>query len=150
MTPTMLVASSALTFPALAQIGHPEGAAPAGGASEIAPAGNGAAPGPVQQPASPFGGMFGVLLIGLFVFMIVNMFLSSRKQKRERQALLGALQKHDRVQMAGGVIGSIVEIKDAEVVLKVDPTTNTRITFSKSAVQQVLQSSGVEAAAESA
>jgi preprotein translocase subunit YajC len=52
--------------------------------------------------------------------------------------MVSAIKKHDRVQTIGGVIGSVVEIKPDYVVLKVDESSNTRITFARSAVQQVL------------
>ena len=38
----------------------------------------------------------------------------------------------------GGVVGTVVEVKDAEIILKVDETSNTRITFTKSAISQVI------------
>ena len=55
---------------------------------------------------------------------------------------MSAIKKHDRVQTIGGVIGAIVEVKPDEVVLKVDESSNTRITFARSAIQQVLAASG--------
>ena len=57
----------------------------------------------------------------------------------KRLRALGRLG-HDTVQTIGGVIGSIVEVKNDSVVLKVDESSNTRITFSRSAIQQVLNS----------
>ena len=51
------------------------------------------------------------------------------------------MKKHDRVRTIGGVIGAIVEVKSDTVVLKVDESSNTRMTFSRDAVQQVLESS---------
>jgi preprotein translocase subunit YajC len=56
--------------------------------------------------------------------------------------MLAALKKHDKVQTVGGVIGSIVELKPDYIVLKVDESANTRITFAKSAIQQVIASRG--------
>jgi len=41
----------------------------------------------------------------------------------------------------GGIIGSVVELKPRTVVLKVDESSNTRITFSRDAIQQVLDQS---------
>ena len=58
--------------------------------------------------------------------------------KKKRKALLSTVKKHDRVQTVGGVIGSIVEVNPDTVVLKVDESSNTRITFARSAIQQVL------------
>lgn len=118
-------------------IGDPGGGAPVQGtpAAPVGPGGTGTP----QAQTSPLGGPFMLIMIGLLVFMVVSTVMSGRRQKKERAALLNSLNKHDRVQTAGGVIGSIVEIKDAEIVLRVDQANNTRISFSKNSVQQVLQ-----------
>ena len=78
------------------------------------------------------------LLLMLLVVMITFTMLGQRRDKKKRKALLSAVKKHDRVQTVGGVIGSIVEVKTDTVVLKVDESSNTRITFARSAIQQVL------------
>ena len=99
----------------------PPGGAGAGGASR-----------------DPFGGMFFPLLLVLLITMITFTVLGQRRDRKKRQALLTSVKKHDRVQTVGGVIGSIVEVKTDTVVLKVDETSNTRITFARSSIQQVL------------
>ena len=38
----------------------------------------------------------------------------------------------------GGVIGAVVEVKPDTVVLKVDESSNTRMTFSRDAIQQII------------
>ena len=49
------------------------------------------------------------------------------------------------------MIGSVVDIKTDRVVLKVDESANTRITFARSAIQQVLsQGGGADSPAEPA
>ncbi len=111
---------------------------PAGGGA----AGGGDGAGPGQQPTgSPgaFDPTFLIVLVGLFAFMMVMSFLSQRKEKRRRSEMLGGLGRHDRVLTSGGVIGTIVELKDDEITLKVDETTNTKIRFSRSAVSSVLR-----------
>lgn len=98
---------------------------------------------PQQTAPSPFGGgQFLFILLALMLFMIMMSVFSGRKEKRRRQDMLSTLSRHDRVLMAGGMIGTIVELKDDEVVLKVDESNNTRIHFSRSAVQSVLKSAG--------
>jgi len=85
--------------------------------------------------------MFMLLALGaMFILMI---FLSGRAQRAERKkksALLAALGKHDRVQTIGGIIGTVCEIRDDEVVVKIDEATNAKMRFAKSAIQQVLRS----------
>ena len=89
-----------------------------------------------QQQSNPM-----VFFIGIGLFMIVFFFItsrSSRKQRQEKKTMLDNLSKNDRVMTIGGVLGTIVNVKDNEVVLKVDETTNTRMTFLRRAVQQVV------------
>jgi len=38
----------------------------------------------------------------------------------------------------GGVVGTVVSVKDDQVVVKVDESTNTKMTFLKSAIQRVV------------
>lgn len=87
------------------------------------------------------GGM--TFLIGMMLFVGVFFFMTTRSQRRERKkkaAMIDALKKNDRVMTVGGVIGTVVSVKESEVVLKVDEATNTRMTFSRRSVQQVITS----------
>ncbi len=112
----------------------PGGGQPLTGATPPGGQGTGAA----APSRDPFGGMFFPLLLVLIITMITFTVLGQRRDRKKRQALLTSVKKHDRVQTVGGVIGSIVEVKTDTVVLKVDETSNTRITFARSAIQQVL------------
>lgn len=99
-----------------------------------------------QEPAAPqrpagseTGGMFlFAAMLALLVFMLLTSRSQRKREERERQNMYGRLTKNDRVLTIGGVIGTIVSVKDNEVVLKVDETTNTKMTFLKSAVQRIL------------
>jgi preprotein translocase subunit YajC len=117
----------------------PDQAASTGTTGEPAAAGPGGGP----APQSPFGGQFLLVMVLLLVGMIVFSIFGQRRERKKREAMISAIKKHDRVQTIGGVIGSIVEVKSDQVVLKVDESSNTRITFARSAVQQVLDGGGV-------
>jgi preprotein translocase subunit YajC len=80
------------------------------------------------------------LLALMIVFMLVFSIFGQRRERKKREQLISSVRKHDKVQTIGGVIGSVVEVTDAEVLLKVDESSNTRIRFARSAVQQVLES----------
>ena len=125
----------------------PGGAAPVltdGGpttTSEGAPLGNGT---PQQQAPPPtFAPQLMLIMIAVFGGLIFVNILAGRKQRKQRQELLGSLAKQDRVRTTSGMIGTIVEIKGDEVVIKVDESTNTKIRFVRSAVDQVLAKRGV-------
>jgi preprotein translocase subunit YajC len=105
-----------------------------------AEAADGSAPGGTSGAAAPADG-FLFMLLPLVLLMIVFSVFGQRKEKKKREALLGSIKKHDRVRTIGGVIGSVVEIKPDTIVLKVDESSNTRMTFTRDAVQQVLESS---------
>ena len=136
-------------------------AAPSGGGEEILPAVVGetsAADGSIPitgtggtggKPAGPFGGSsFLVVIVLMFVVMIVFSFMGQRRDRKKREAMIGAVKKHDKVQTVGGVIGSVVEVKPDTIVLKVDESANTRITFARSSIQQVLTSAPGSALSE--
>ena len=90
-----------------------------------------------QSSGSPFGDNFFMMLMLLLVGMIVFSFFGGRKQKKKRAAMLEALKKHDQVLTRGGVFGSVIEVKTDRVVLKVDESSNTRITVHRDSIEQV-------------
>lgn len=108
--------------------------------------------GPAAPGSSPLTMFLPIMLV--FVLLIGMSWWTQSKEKKKRAALLSGLGRNDRVQTAGGMIGTIVEIKDDEVVLRVDEATNTKIAFSKGAIQGVLRKGrgggGAGAEAESA
>lgn len=98
--------------------------------------------GPTQSPTAQPGGamsfMFPALLLGMVVFMLLSARSQKKREKRERDQMHAGLSKNDRVLTIGGIIGTIISVKDNEVVLKVDESTNTKMTFLKTAVQRKL------------
>jgi preprotein translocase subunit YajC len=94
---------------------------------------------PTTTPVQPQQGMGGfwfmLLILALFMFVLI---IPQRREKKRRNAMLDALKKGDRVQTVGGIIGTIVEIRPTELVVKVDENTNTRMRFGRNAIQAVL------------
>lgn len=145
--PVQLPGASLLAqLPAAPPIGNGDGPTTATTSQNGAPVGPG---GPGAPPQSPFGGQFLFLLFGLMLFMILMSVFSGRKEKKRRAAMLASVKRHDRVMLSGGMIGTVSEIRDDEVVVKVDESNNTRIHFARSAVQSVLKSaSGSDSSSE--
>jgi preprotein translocase subunit YajC len=102
-------------------------------------AGGAAAPG-AADAAAPASGNSSFLIIMLLIVggMIVFSLMGGRKERKKREAMLSTIKKHDRVLTVGGILGSVVELKDDTIIIKVDETTNTRLTVSKTAISQVL------------
>jgi preprotein translocase subunit YajC len=135
-------------------LGQPKGPIPGAPVAATTPAGTGTAAVPVApaggQTAQPAPSMLSfmlpmILVIGL---MLVFSMMTSRKEKKKRAELFAAMAPGDKVQTYGGIIGNIAEIKEDEVVLRVDEVTNTRIRFNRSAIQGVLRKHGQAASTE--
>lgn len=95
------------------------------------------------QPQGPGSGTM-LLMIMMPVVLIVVWFMGSRadkKRRAEHAATLAGLQRNDKVQTIGGVLGTVAEINDNEVILKTDEITNTRIRVVRSAISTVLNRS---------
>jgi preprotein translocase subunit YajC len=126
----------------LAQAGPGNGvpAPPLGEDRTLAPGGTPGTPANGGATGSGLGGILPLLFIAI-VAMLFFSILGQRRERKKREAMISTIKKHDRVQTIGGIIGSIVELKPDTVVLKVDESSNTRITFARSAIQQVIKSS---------
>jgi len=92
------------------------------------------APATTTPTQRPYGNVAWIWIILMFVLMYFLLFRGPRKQKQQRKKLVQSLQKNDRVQTIGGIIGTIVDIKDDEITLKVDESNNTKIKVVSSAI----------------
>lgn len=134
----------------LAQVGDDlEPAAPNGGGPTPAaptgtpPAGGDATttdPGAAPEGSAPAPGlgdfMFPILLmVGI---MWVLLILPQRREKKKRAKMMVEMTKGAKVQTVGGILGTIVELKEHEVVIKVDESSNTRMRFTRGAIHSVL------------
>lgn len=115
--------------------GSPTPGAPAPGTTEAPAPGTGPT-GQQGDPGSPFTGIW--MMVGLFLLMWVLIFLPQRKEKKRRAELLAAIKKGDKVQTIGGILGIVLDVKEDEVVVKVDEANNTKMRFVRSAVQTIL------------
>jgi len=48
--------------------------------------------------------------------------------------MVQSLEKNDKVRTIGGIIGTIVDVKDDEITLKIDESNNTKIKVAPSAI----------------
>jgi len=80
---------------------------------------------------------FVTLLPMILVFVAFYFFLIRPQQKRqkERMQMLHNLKKGDRVVTIGGLHGTIVDLTEEKVTLKVNDTT--RLVFERSAINSV-------------
>ena len=78
-----------------------------------------------------------LLLIGLAFYFIL--IAPQRRKQKETQRMIDAVAKGDRVTTVGGIHGTVVQVGDGDVTLKVDESSNTKIRFQKSALAAVEQ-----------
>jgi preprotein translocase subunit YajC len=84
-----------------------------------------------------------LLIIGVMFLLIVVM--PARKQQKQQQVMLRELKRNDKVITTSGIIGIVVEVRDKkdedvkedEVVLRVDDSSNTRMRVLKSSIARV-------------
>ena len=77
-----------------------------------------------------------IMLILIFAVMWLFMIRPQRKQQKEMEQFRNSLKKGDKVITAGGIYGTIADVKENEryVILKVD--NDTRIKVDKSSLQK--------------
>lgn len=92
-----------------------------------------------QNVETPWFANSWVPLILAMVVLYFFVFRSKNKQEKQRVKMLNELSKGDRIQTIGGIMGTVVETRENEVVVKVDETSNTKITFSRNAIHRVLE-----------
>lgn len=76
-------------------------------------------------------------LLALFALMYFMMIRPQQRAARERKAMLSALQRGDRVVTVGGIHGTIVDLDEAVVTLKI--AENTLIKVNRGAVGGILK-----------
>ena len=52
--------------------------------------------------------------------------------------MVQSLKKNDRVRTIGGILGTVVNIKDDEITLKIDESNNIKIKVASSAIGKIL------------
>ncbi len=75
------------------------------------------------------------LFIGLMVVVMYMLFFRGpRKKQQQHKKMVQTLEKNDKVRTIGGIIGTVVDVKDDEVTLKIDESNNTKIKILSSAI----------------
>lgn len=96
------------------------------------------------QPGTA-AGLFGMLwpIAAMFVVLYFLLIRPQQKRQKTRTNMLNALKKGDKVTTIGGLHGTIMEITDDTVILRVNDST--KLTFDRSAINAVTQASAAPA-----
>ena len=148
------MASSVFVTLTLAQDGAPKNLPNAGGQDAqpksvqkdgAAPA-DPNAPAPSGSPGTPI--IFWMVILVLFMWFMV--FLPQRRERKRHAQMMSGMGKGDKVVTNGGIVGTVVEVREGEVILKVDESNNTRLKFLPDAIRGVVDKKGGEKSEEAA
>jgi len=80
------------------------------------------------------------LIIGIFYFLILR---PQQKKQKDRQKMLDAVKKGDKIVTAGGLHGTIAGLDDKTLLIQV--ADNVKLKFERSAVATILKEGESEA-----
>lgn len=81
------------------------------------------------ETAPTKGGGMNMLIFMVLIFVVMWFFMIRPQQKRQKEAMKfrDSLQKGMKVVTAGGIYGTIKEVKETYVLMEVDSGTNIRV-----------------------
>jgi preprotein translocase subunit YajC len=80
------------------------------------------------------------LMIGMFAIMYFLIIRPQQKQRREREDLLRAIKKGDRVVTTGGLYGTVVGLSEHTVTLKV--ADQVKLDFERGSIGRIVPVAG--------
>lgn len=119
--------------------------APAAAPTTTTTQSDGSAPLPGETPPPPQNPLMQLLpFLLIIVVMYLFLFRGPKKKQQEHQKMVASLKKNDRVRTIGGIFGTVLDVRDDEIVLKVDESTNAKIRVVPSAIAIVLTNGKTE------
>ena len=96
-----------------------------------------------MQPQAANPVMSFVPLIIIFVIFYFMLIRPQKQKEKEHQKMLGGLSKNDDVVTTGGMHGTIINVKEKSVVLRIDE--NVKIEVEKNCIAYTKKQPGVAA-----
>jgi preprotein translocase subunit YajC len=75
--------------------------------------------------------------IVIMIIMYMFIFRGPKKKQQQHAQMVKSLKKNDRVRTIGGIFGTVIEVRDKDVIIKIDESNNTKIRVSPSAISTV-------------
>ena len=82
-----------------------------------------------------------IIMFAIFYFLLIR---PQQKKAKQRNAMLSALKKGDKIGTIGGMHGTIQELDDDSVTLRI--AHNVNVTFDRGAINNVVSSNNSEPA----
>lgn len=92
---------------------------------------------PLSQ-GNPFMSL--VPMIGIFIIFYFLLIKPQKAKEQEHQNMLKTLAKNDDIVTSGGIHGTIVNVKDTTVIVRVDD--NVKLEIEKTSVSHVTKKAG--------
>lgn len=89
-----------------------------------------------EDPAQGGGGGAIVMMVVMFAVMYFAMIRPQKRQRQEHEARIAALKTGDKIVTNGGIYGTITNVKNTTVILKI--ADNVRIELDKTCVASVV------------
>ena len=89
-------------------------------------------------PATAGGAFMSLFVTTILPIMVLYYFFfiyPQGKEKKKRDQMLSGIQRGDRVLTRGGIYGTVADIKETVVVLKI--SDNTKVEFSRDSIETV-------------
>jgi len=93
-----------------------------------------------QSNPGDFLRMMGPLMIAMVAFMIISSQMNKKKLK-QHESLVNSLKSGDKILTTGGIIGTVVSVKDKSISFR---SADTKLEVLKSAVAEVTERSNSE------
>lgn len=76
-----------------------------------------------------------LVMIGLtFAVMYFLMIRPQQRKEKELRSMVDRLKKNDKVVLQGGIFGVVAQVREKDVIVKIDEKNDVRIRVLKSAV----------------
>ncbi len=93
-----------------------------------------------QQEAESGSSIFTFILPMMLALLVMMMLMRPRKTDTKHKERLKELKKNDRVVTAGGILGTVISMREDTnyVTLRIDESTNTKLQILKSSIVKVI------------
>lgn len=89
------------------------------------------------QPPPGIASLLAPMAVVAAIFYLL-VFRPEAKKRKQRQAMIDAVKKGDRVVTTGGMIGQVWRADGTEVVLRIDKDKDIKVRFARNSIMEVL------------
>ena len=77
-----------------------------------------------------------IFIFVMIAIMYLFIFRGPKKKQKQHAKMVESLQRNDKVQTIGGILGTIIDVKDDEITLKIDESNNTKMKVTVGAISR--------------